>query len=281
MTTTAALIKRETPEVRDLRFNLSDVPRFWHGERRAVTLFFDNLSIFFPAGERFFMASVKAFRNQVTDPQLKSEVDAFCAQEGHHSREHVRYNKMIAAKGYPVDAMERRVEWILQRVTKYAPRKRQLAVTCALEHFTAMLASLVLKDPKMLENAEPRMAELWRWHSAEETEHKAVAFDVYRAIGGSWLMRCIVMFLTTLVFWGKVYEHQVRLMHEEKILFSVTEWFSLVRYLFIQPGGMLGLVGPYLDYYRPGFHPWEHDNSEMLQQWKAGLTAPQPARLQG
>ena len=36
------------------------MPRFWHGGRRAVTIFFNNLSIFFPEGERFFIRSVKS-----------------------------------------------------------------------------------------------------------------------------------------------------------------------------------------------------------------------------
>jgi uncharacterized protein len=275
---TTETLKRALPEVRDLRFDLSDVPRFWHGGRKSVTLFFDALSVFFPAGERFFMASVKAFRNQVTDEQLEREVDAFCAQEGHHSREHVRYNQMLVAKGYPVEAMEKRVEWVLQRATKLLPKRRQLAATCALEHFTALLASLVLKDPRVLRHAHPRMATLWRWHAAEEHEHKAVAFDVYRAIGGPWRERCVVMFLTTLSFWSRVFWHQVQLMRAEKILFSVPEWFRLVRFLFFEPGGMLGLIGPYLSYYRPGFHPWEHDTSELLARWKAERDA-WPVRL--
>lgn len=260
---------RPLPEVRDLRFDLSDVPRFWHGGQRSVTLFFDNLSVFFPAGERFFVASVKAFRNQVTDEPLQREMDAFCAQEGHHRREHVRYNQMLADKGYPVEALEQRVAWLLLQAQKYTSKRRQLAVTCALEHFTALLASLVLKDPRVLRHAHPRMATLWRWHAAEEHEHKAVAFDVYRAIGGPWRERCVVMFLTTLSFWSRVIKHQVQLMRAENILFSVPEWFRLVRFLIFQPGGMLGLLGHYLSYYRPGFHPWEHDTSELLERWKA------------
>ncbi len=44
-----------TPEPRNLRFDLADVPRYWHGERRSLSLFFDNLSLFFPEGERFFV----------------------------------------------------------------------------------------------------------------------------------------------------------------------------------------------------------------------------------
>ena len=274
---TAMAARRDPPEVRDLRFDLAEVPKYWHGGRRAVTLFYDNLSTFFPPGERFFMASVKAFRNEVKDEALKREVDAFCAQEGHHSREHVRYNRMLTEQGLPAAAMEKLTERILQRVARRASRRRQLAVTCALEHFTALLASLVLRDPRVLEGAHPRMAELWRWHAAEEHEHKAVAFDVYRAIGGSWWLRCFAMFLTTLLFWTRVYVNQVRLMHHEKLLFSVREWFSLVRYLMLEPGGIPGLLGPYLRYYRRDFHPWEHDTTDLLQVWKAGLGR-QPAR---
>src|SRR5690606_34816671 len=56
--------------IRDLQFDLSQVPRDWHPAGSAVTTFFDNLSLFFPPGERFFVASVKAHANRVTDPEL-------------------------------------------------------------------------------------------------------------------------------------------------------------------------------------------------------------------
>ena len=83
-------------EVRNLRFDVSDeVPRYWHGGKRAVTLFFDNLSVFFPPGERFFISAVKAHAGQLHDENLLEQTRAFCAQEGIHSREHVRYNDML------------------------------------------------------------------------------------------------------------------------------------------------------------------------------------------
>lgn len=264
---------REPPIPRDMRFDLSGVPRFWHGGRRSVTLFFDALSLFFPAGERFFLATVKHFRPQLKDAHLLREVDAFCAQEGHHSREHVRYNQMLKGRGYPVDAWESRVEWILGQVRKRMSPKRQLAVTCALEHFTAVMAVLVLKEPRTLEGADPRLAELWRWHAAEEHEHKAVAFDVYQAVGGNYRARCIVMFILTLSFSLRVFEHQCRLMHQEGILFSPREWWALARFLFLRRGALPSLLGPYLSYYRPSFHPWEDDSSDLVERWKAGLPA--------
>jgi uncharacterized protein len=225
-----------TIEVRNLRFETDErIPRFWHGGRRSVSLFFDNLSIFFPAGERFFIAAVKAHREHVRDPRLLEEVKAFIAQEGVHGREHIRYNEMLRANGYPVDAMERRVKRILARAARFLPKRWQLAVTCNLEHFTALMGHFILRDPRLLEGADPTMAALWRWHAAEENEHKAVAFDVYLDAGGHWFERCALMTATTVIFWAKVVEHQARLMHENGILFSAREWFALVDFLFFPP----------------------------------------------
>lgn len=264
----------QTIEVRNLRFETGEsIPRHWHGGRRAVTLFFNNLSIFFPAGERFFIAAVRAHLDRVENPELLKEVKAFVAQEGFHNREHIRYNEMLRAQGYPVEEMEARVIRILKRASRILPKRWQLAATAALEHFTSLMGEFILRDPRLLEGAHPEMVALWRWHAAEENEHKAVAFDVYRAAGGFWAERSVVMMVATVIFWAKVIEHQARLMHVDGILFSVREWASLLDFLFFRPGGMFRLFWLYLDYYRPSFHPWDIDSHELLEQWKAAYAS--------
>jgi predicted metal-dependent hydrolase len=255
--------------VRNLRFALeNEVPRHWLGGRRAVTLFFDNLSIFFPPGERFFVASVNHYKERLRGDQLRAEVKAFCAQEGFHSREHVRYNRMLEAQGYPALALERRVERILAWVTRVLPPRGRLAVTCALEHFTATLAHGVLSDPRLLDGAHPTMTALWKWHAAEENEHKGVAFDVYREVGGTFVGRVVVMALATVVFWTLVIEQQVRLMAADGILGAPREWWALFRYLWIEPGALTTMWRLYVDYFRPGFHPWQLDNRALLEAWR-------------
>jgi predicted metal-dependent hydrolase len=241
-------------EIRDRSFALDEVPRKWHAGGRAVTAFFDNLSIFFPAGERFFIASVAAQRRRVSDPGLQQLMREFIQQEAFHTREHLRYNRRLRELGYPVDAMEGRVERLLALVSR-RPARSQLAATCALEHFTALLARGILEDPEALRGAHPEMAALWRWHATEEHEHRAVAFDVYRAAGGTWLERSLVMLSTTLVFWGKVLEQQLRMMRADGIVSSPREWLSLGHFLMVRPGPLRRLVLPYLAYYRRSFHP--------------------------
>jgi predicted metal-dependent hydrolase len=257
-------------EVRNVRFTdlAAVVPRHWHGGRRSVTAFFDNLSIFFPVGERFFIASVNAHRGHVKDAQLAADVRGFAGQEGCHGREHERYNDLLHAQGYPVRRMEDRVRRLLARVTRLTPKRWQLAATCALEHFTALMAHLILSNPALLAGADERMAALWRWHAAEENEHKAVAFDVFVAAGGTYAERVGMMVAASLIFWAKVAEHQVRMMRVDGTLFSPREWGALARFLFLQKGSLLSIVPHYLAYYRPGFHPWDLDNRALLEAWK-------------
>jgi predicted metal-dependent hydrolase len=263
-------------EVRNYRFALdASVPRHWHGGRKSVTTFFDALSTFFPAGERFFIASVRAYRSRVTDERLLEDVRAFSGQEGVHGREHDRYNELLRERGYPVDELERGVEALLGRVTRAIPRRSRLAATCALEHFTAVMGHLLLGDARCLEGADPTMAALWRWHAVEENEHKSVAFDVYRAAGGTYSERVVVMAAASVVFWAKVLEHQARMMSADGTALSPREWLALGRFLFVDPGVMRRMLGLYLRYYRPGFHPSEIDSTALLAAWRqANVAAP-------
>jgi len=260
--------------VRNLRFDLDDqgIPQYWHGGRRSISIFLDNLSIFFPAGERFFVKAVRAHQTFVKDERLMQEVQAFCGQEGIHAREHEHYNERVR-RFYPTEAMERRVQAILDGASQGTPEIAQLGITCALEHFTALLGNILLRDPRLLEGAHPEMDALWRWHAAEENEHKAVAYDVFTAAGGDYGTRVYTMIGATAIFWAKVIEQQARMMRASGILLSAREWSALLRYLFVEPGGMLRLIRLYFEYYRPDFHPSHIDSDEVLDRWHAAYDA--------
>jgi predicted metal-dependent hydrolase len=256
-------------QVRNLQFDLgAKVPRVWHRAGRAVTTFFNNLSVVFPAGERFFIASVKAHRKYIDDPVLRETVRLFCAQEGVHGREHIRYNNMLRDQGYPIAAMERGVEAILALATRVLPPRGRLAATCALEHLTAALGHLALTDPGLLREADLTMGALWRWHAAEELEHKAVAFEVYTRAGGGYVERAAIMVLASVIFFAWIAQQQLRMMHADKTLTSQKDWADLIRFLFIEPGALRRLLPLYLQYYRPDFHPRDIDSDELLAQWR-------------
>jgi len=254
--------------VRDVRLDLDDsVPKHWHAAGRAVSTFFDNLSLFFPAGERFFVSAVNHHKAAVLDPALRAQVQDFCGQEGLHSREHARYNRMLQAQGYPAARLEARVERVIAFFGRVVPRRRQLAATCALEHFTASLAHGVLSDPRVLDGAQPVMASLWRWHAVEENEHKGVAYDVYLCAGGTFFERATSMVLTTLVFWALVFDQQLRMMRADGTLWSPREWGRLLWFCWGRPGMLRRMIGHYVSYFRPRFHPWQLDNRDLIERW--------------
>jgi Predicted metal-dependent hydrolase len=198
------------PVRRDLHFHLpADRVCDWNGHGRMVSHFFNALSIFFPEGERFFIQSVRHYRDRVRDPELQQAVAAFIGQEAMHGREHTEYNALLEQAGLPAAACERRVVRLLTRVKRIQPPAMQLAATIALEHFTAIMADRLLRDfDASMHGAEPHYARVWRWHALEETEHKAVAFDVFRAIFGNglraWALRAFGLLVATLIFWPMV-----------------------------------------------------------------------------
>ena len=187
--------ERPDIEVRNLRFKFDEsIPRHWNGGSESGTAFFDSQSLLFPAGERFFVRSVVALLPKIRDPELLRKARAFCGQEGMHTREHVHYNRRLQALGYPAARLERWVANFLRLVWWTTLPRWRLAITCAIEHFTAIGAARALGS-QGLDAAEPRMRAFWRWHAAEELEHKSIPFDIYQAVGGNYVERIAIMFI--------------------------------------------------------------------------------------
>ncbi|AZF26639.1 hypothetical protein C4J90_2466 [Pseudomonas sp. R2-60-08W] len=205
------------PIRRDIRFALpAGRITNWHEQGPFITHFFNALSLLFPQGELFFMDSVRHYRSRIDDPDLKKEIQGFIGQEAMHSREHVAYNDLLQAAGLPAHSLDRRLKFFLDLQKKHLPPSFNLAVTIALEHYTAMLAEILLSDPSRFGDSLKGYQQMWYWHALEETEHKAVAFDVWNRVitpgPKRYLLRTGTMLFTTLLFWLVVFDFHVRLL---------------------------------------------------------------------
>src|SRR4051812_7526993 len=122
---------------------LQSIPKHFAGDGDLVASHVTaGLSGVFPDGEDFFVRSVRQFRDQITDPELKRQVAGFIGQEAMHGREHRAFNERLAELGYPTKQVEKFTRLGLAFREKVAPPKANLAATAALEHFTATLAEL-------------------------------------------------------------------------------------------------------------------------------------------
>ena len=254
-------------KVRRMDFEFSDdIPEFWYGNDPFRTLLLAALSGGFPEGERFFIDSVRNFQDQVTDPELQQAIRAFIGQEGHHSKEHRELNAFLERKGYSISKIDR---WVGKGMNMYRRRyskERQLAQTAAVEHFTALLAEQYLLNSDELDQMDPRMAPIWAWHAIEESEHKNVAFDVYRAtVNDEWIRRS-QMALTSVMFVTFTTLDMIRLLRESGHAGDIKMWARGINYFWGFPGRFRKLIPGYLDYYRRDFHPSQHDNRALIEK---------------
>ena len=266
------------PTRRDLHFRLGpDDVRNWHVDGPALTHFINAMSLSFPEGERYFIHTVRHYRDRVTDPTLKKALTAFIGQEAMHSREHEDYNRLLAEAGMPVEDLEAALLGFFRLLRERLPPAAQLSVTIAQEHLTAIVAELVLTDPRMLEGAHGRLAALWRWHALEEIEHKSVAFDVYEAaLGrgpGAYALRSAGLVATTVGFLAMVLWCQRRLLAADTRHGGRREFGRFARFMLASPGLLPRLAAPWLRWFRPGFHPWQHDNRHLLDEVPALVAA--------
>src|SRR5215471_13084511 len=166
---------------RDLDVDLAQVPRYWHTNNVVATAISNGLNMLFPAGERFFVRSVKHFVDDIDDPVLRTQIKGFFGQEGRHARAHDQYNDVLRAQGYEVDRFLALYQRVTSWLEKRLPPKLNLAATAAAEHYTAIVAEGAFTRP-VFDEIHPTMRQLLAWHAAEEIEHKAVAFDVLQKI---------------------------------------------------------------------------------------------------
>jgi predicted metal-dependent hydrolase len=230
------------------------------------------LSAMFPPGEDFFVRSVRRFADQVTDPELKQQVAGFIGQEVTHGREHRELNKRLQEMGYPTRRVSRMAKAGLRRNERLLPPAFQLAMTAALEHYTATLAETLLTDPRaqrLLGESEVRSMLLW--HALEESEHKAVAFDVYRQVVGNERLRIRVMRFTTFAFLLAVLGHTTLSLLGDRATYNPRRLGRSLAELRHSPFLSREVIRRLSDYNRVGFHPDDNDASELLDRWRAEL----------
>lgn len=263
--------------VRDRRFGRgAPQERWWAGGDPIATAWFNALSATFPRGETLFIDAVKAFREGVP-PRLEAEIRAFIRQEVNHTREHLAFNRAAADAGYDLSNIDSRVERLIGLVYD-RPKHGWLAVTIALEHFTAMFAHEFLSHPEHFAGADGEQAELWRWHAVEEIEHKGVAYDTWLHATKDWSrwkrwkVKSLLMLIITQRFVRNRFQDAAELLAQD----GITGWrakAAMIWYLMGKPGVLRRVFPAWCSYFLPGFHPWNQDDRALIGKYDSEFAA--------
>ncbi|HNL37166.1 MAG TPA: metal-dependent hydrolase, partial [Agitococcus sp.] len=176
---------------------------------------------------------------------------------------------LMIKHGYSIDRIDRNVAFAMKWYKTYLSPARQLAHTAAVEHFTALMAEEYLFNTDELDKMDPRLAPLWAWHAIEETEHKAVAFDVYKATVNNEWIRLSQMAICTVMFLGFSTYDFMTLMRESGRQGDVKMWAKGINYYWGTKGIFRKMIPSYFKYYRKDFHPWQHNSQSMVDKLKA------------
>ncbi|MDI6620204.1 metal-dependent hydrolase [Acinetobacter junii] len=275
--------------VRRMNFDFDQVPEYWMSGSAGLTHFLTALSALFPDGEKLFIDSVRAVRYHPAikeNEELQKEISAFIGQEAMHTQEHVNFNASAQKYGHDVRALEqitgRYIQFALNNFSKIVKpfgmtrEMVDLTATTALEHFTATIASELLRNKHIQDlMTDDTISYMWFWHAVEENEHKAVAYDVYESVFGTGikaysLRTTALVFAMTLIFILQSY-FTLRLLKQDKKL-NLKELGMIYKYGYSPSKGIIaGMAGEMLAYFKPRFHPNDLDTVQLLKDWKAKL----------
>ena len=274
MVATSVQERRVPTRVMDFDASLDDLPKHFAKDGDIIgSHVLTVLSSVFPDGEDFFVRSVERVQDRIEDPRLRTDVEGFIGQESMHGDQHRVLNERLAELGYPTRAIGKYIVKTLQWRERIQSEKFNLAVTAALEHYTATLAETILENPEARDEiGHDGVRHLLMWHALEEAEHKSVAFDVYRAMGGTERMRNAAMWVVHLNFlletgtWTIVslaMDRDAR-RHPLRVLRGLGR---MRKSPFARPETVRQLF----QYHRRNFHPNDRDTRALIAEWRQTL----------
>lgn len=253
----------------------------WCGGDAFKSAFFNALSMSFPVGEQYFIDSLRRGAGTLGEEDRKAwdvELKGFIGQEATHRRAHAVFNERLASLGL-VNSVEGRAT---RRLEKNAGRSASVhvAATAATEHFTAMFAGWLLKNPEVMAGAPSNLAALWMWHSAEELEHRSTAFDMYVQLGASKRKRDRVYRYITWIFIWDIGLQTISNLRKDGALLKRSTWSSARRFLFGDKGLVTECAAGWRRYLREDFHPSQAEGGVATNWLEANRGVWEPVRAE-
>lgn len=258
--------------VRRMDYNFENTPKYWCANDPAMTHYFTGLSTLFPEGESYFVRSVRALREHAKlNEALDREISAFIGQEAMHSKEHHAFHISAQQHGMNPESLEKVTGIVLKGLEKVFSKKWNLLVTVGLEHYTAVLVVSMMETVNEY-MTDKTIRDLWLWHSVEETEHKAVAFDLYEYLYGNglnaYLPRVTIFTLSLMLITGLSTIYQIVLMKRDKQLSNLKTWQNFFNFAAKQ---YKTFIPKFFEYYRYDFHPNQTNEKNLVATTKIKL----------
>ena len=219
-------------------------------------------------------------------PELRGEILGFIRQESQHFKQHKLFNERLIEQGYPkLRELETELAADLDRFLKEKSLKFCLAYADGFESLGAVAGQVWFEESDdMLKGADSNAVALWKWHMAEEFEHREVCYDMFHALYGRGIWNAIFNgyfyriygFIFAMrhlrSFSTRLYDYMVEIdkqtMSEdekEKFEQDEKEFKAFQKKYFLMP-----LLKNFLPWYDPGKKRTPRGLFEYLRQFESG-----------
>ena len=215
---------------RKVKYDWQETPIDWIPNQPFMSYFINQVHMILPEGEFWMCRVFNKVLPQVTDEKLKEDVKAFIRQEAMHATAHVTAHKdYLSERQIDPSTNLAIMDFVFKKLFAdeplgyTLPTKLQkewdvirVGLAATAEHLTCALGQYGLYNTRWQEmGADPEMLDLIKWHGAEEIEHRSVAFDLYRHLGGGYFARylfSVAMVVGVVIFW---FDGAARIMRQD------------------------------------------------------------------
>jgi uncharacterized protein len=275
---------------RNVKFDWSETPIDWIPNEPYASYFINEINLILPAGEFWFCRLYNKALPLITDEKLKEDVRGFIKQEAMHARGHSSATEeYLAARGIKTERNQLLMKWLFDVVLDDTPFGKKvpawlerrwllarLGLVATIEHMTCVLGMYVLENKKWDElNSDQVLLDLIRWHGAEEVEHRSVAFDLYKHLGGDYLSRYYLAAVVVPMIIGlwvdgaaNIAGQDPRFAKKKPAVYKPwmwVEWFKASRKQLLP--NPLWLVMQQLPYFSPWYDPSKEGSTELAQAY--------------
>lgn len=272
---------------RKVKFDWEKTPVDWIPNQPYASYFINEINNILPAGEFWFCRLYNKVLPQVTDEKLKHDVQAFIRQEAMHAIAHTSANKeYLSQRNIDIQRNLEIMDFLFTKALADTPFGKEvpkvldhqwdlfrLGVIATVEHMTCVLGKYALYNKRWEElGADPEMIDLIKWHGSEEIEHRTVAFDLYRHLGGGYLARyylSVAVIIGVLGLWvdgaAHIMSQDPRFADKKPSLFRPwvwVEWYKIGRQDNQILPSPIWLVAQQLDYLMPWYDPVKEGNTQ-------------------
>ena len=279
---------------RKVHFDLADSPLIWIPGHPVASHMVNVFNVVLPTAEHWFVAAFNEALPLVRDPQLADDMRGFIGQEGTHAETHENVlADFLDAHGVDYQPVLNLVQHLFEKILapkEFTDPKRRMNDLCdrlwliaAIEHYTALLGDFALNCAWDEYDADPVVADVFRWHGSEEVEHRSVAHDVAIYFQNSYFSRLRAMSVVVAAVYVFFQRGTWHLVKQDPAL--DLNWWQMQRSRMRD--SKLGLLPNFtrlfgantLMYLRPSFTPEQMGSTAQAVAYLASSPAARAAQL--